>query len=318
MKKTPLTQFSIFFLTYDEPLKMERWSRVRELAPEAQWINGVKGFDEAHKVCARLSKTRRFVVIDGDNFLFENFQKEKIPESLEASPYVLSWSSLNSINGLQYGNGGVKCWDREVALGMKTHERSERPEATTDFCFEVPYYQFSRTLSRSEIHLTPFQAFRAGFREGVKMAMIDGKPVSAENFRRGLPVFTSDPNFARLTAWMTLGADVENGLWALLGARQGFFMSLTEEGVSDKIKDHDWLSAFWSEVVAPRHQGAERVCPVTGYEWSPKKVVATVENYGRHLFEETDLRLPLYTPSLSANLKKELVSPRREGLMFDA
>ena len=47
-----LPKLETFFLTYDEPLKEERWKRISSILPNAVWIDGVKGFDRAHKVCA--------------------------------------------------------------------------------------------------------------------------------------------------------------------------------------------------------------------------------------------------------------------------
>ena len=35
---------------------------------------------------------------------------------------VLSWNAKNLLNGLVYGNGGLKCWSKEYTLGINTHE----------------------------------------------------------------------------------------------------------------------------------------------------------------------------------------------------
>ena len=58
------------------------------------------------------------------------------------------------------------------------------------------------------------QAWRAGFREGVKMGLADGDVVKPEDLHK-----LHDKNFKRLLTWMSVGEDVVNGLWAVYGAR---------------------------------------------------------------------------------------------------
>ena len=58
---------------------------------------------------------------------------------------------------------------------------------------------------------SPFQAFRAGYREGVKMSLDEGARVPVEDFKKNWP-----KNYERLLTWCNIGADVENGIWACL------------------------------------------------------------------------------------------------------
>src|SRR5690606_22685202 len=108
---------------------------------------------------------KRFFIIDGDNSVDPNFLKLRLHPLWRFSEGVMSWAGRNSVNGLIYGNGGIKNWPRSIALNMKTHENSETPGLAVDFCFGITYYQKPECYSNSEIHQTPFQAFRAGFRE---------------------------------------------------------------------------------------------------------------------------------------------------------
>ena len=41
--------------------------------PFAKRVDGVKGFDNAHKECASQSDTDRFITVDGDNIVEEKF-----------------------------------------------------------------------------------------------------------------------------------------------------------------------------------------------------------------------------------------------------
>ena len=62
---------------------------------------------------------------------------------------VISWAGYNSINGLMYGNGGIKCWDRDAVLDMKTHENAEtdNAKAQVDFCWDLDYVQLNDCMS---------------------------------------------------------------------------------------------------------------------------------------------------------------------------
>ena len=71
-------------------------------------------------------------------------------------------------NGLVYGNGGIKCWPVQLVLDMKTHENAEDETKKVDFCWDLNYIQMNNIYSRVFNSGSPFQAFRAGYREGVK------------------------------------------------------------------------------------------------------------------------------------------------------
>ena len=62
-----LTQFDLFFLSYDEPNAEENWADLLDKAPWAKRVHGVKGFDAAHRECARQSETPWFITVDADN-----------------------------------------------------------------------------------------------------------------------------------------------------------------------------------------------------------------------------------------------------------
>ena len=101
------------YLSYDEPKKEEYWVQIQNLVPWAVRVDGVEGSDAAHKACANLSETDRFITIDGDNQIDEQFLNQTInfQDGVDLSKHVISWTADNSINGLRYGNGGIKCWD---------------------------------------------------------------------------------------------------------------------------------------------------------------------------------------------------------------
>jgi len=99
-------------LSYDEPNAEKNYADLCKKIPWAKRVHGVKGSDAAHKACARLSETDRFITVDGDNVISQEFLTKEFDfdENRDLEKCVISWTARNTINGLMYGNGGLKCW----------------------------------------------------------------------------------------------------------------------------------------------------------------------------------------------------------------
>lgn len=241
-----LNELDVIFISYDEPNAEMNWANVLNVIPWAQRVHGVKGSDAAHKAAANLSSTDRFITIDGDNFLhgdpFDQFIE--IDDSVDYSKSVLSWPAYNVINGLMYGNGGVKCWPKDVVLNMRTHEHApaDNPRAQVDFCWDINYIPIDRCFTEIRNNTTPKQAWRAGFREGVKMCLNDG--VKVEKITDIYP-----SNLNRLKVWMTIGADTPNGLWAMFGARMGCYKTMFDNWNYIQVRDFDVLDSIWEDAM---------------------------------------------------------------------
>jgi len=145
-----------------------------------------------------------------------------------------------------YGNGGIKCWPKNYVLNMKTHENadSNNPHAQVDFCWDIEYIQMNSCYSEIMNNSTPQQAWRAGFREGVKMALDRGVKPSLEVFHKN-----HWKNMHRLYIWLMVGADVQNGLWAIYGARQGLVKTMLTDWDYINVRDFEYLNKFWEEEV---------------------------------------------------------------------
>lgn len=238
-----ISDFDCFFLSYDEPNKEENWARLQDICPWAQRIDGVKGFDNAHKACANASTTDRFITVDGDNIVYPEFfdLEIDIPDGMEDK--VLSWGARNSINDLHYGNGGVKLWTKDFVLSMRTHENATNDAEKLDFCWDDKYVQLNNTYSDTCPNGSPFQAFRAGFREGVKMTLDRGEKVNGM-----IASSIYNTNLKRLLIWASVGADVDYGKWAIYGTRLGIVKANLDDNFEmDKISDYDWFSEFFNQ-----------------------------------------------------------------------
>ena len=140
-----------------------------------------------------------------------------------------------------YGNGGLKLWTKQFVNEMKTHENSDPDDVKgkVEFCFDHRYYQFNENYSTSYTNASPFQAFRAGFREGVKMSLDQGAKV--DDIKK---VWWQ--NYQRLLIWCNIGADVENGLWSMYGAREGAYLTNCTDWDYSLVRDFDWLTNEWN------------------------------------------------------------------------
>ena len=73
MAKIDVTELDIFYISYDEPNCEEHWADLLNKVPWAKRVHGVKGFDAAHKTAAEQSETDRFITVDGDNIVMDDF-----------------------------------------------------------------------------------------------------------------------------------------------------------------------------------------------------------------------------------------------------
>ena len=247
MKKFRVTDCDIIYLSYDEPNAEKNYADLLTKVPWAKRVHGVEGSDAAHKACANLSDTDRFITIDGDNIIEQSFIQQELDlnDHQQLENCVISWCGKNVINGLLYGNGGIKCWPKEFVLNMKTHENAEsdNPHAQVDFCWDVQYIQQNSWFSTVYNNDTPYQAWRAGFREGCKMSLDRGvKPETSKEFIDG-----HWKNLHRLYIWLMIGSDVKNGLWAIHGAREGLRKTMLTDWDYINVRDFEYLNQMWKE-----------------------------------------------------------------------
>lgn len=239
------------YLSYDEPQKEEFWLKIKNMVPWAKRVDGVKGSDAAHKAAGEASDTERFILIDGDNMPDESFFNIQLDFSDKDPKYKKAqfrWKAVNSINGLRYGNGGMSSWTKEYVANMKTHEAQTEGDVTriADFCLDSAdnlYWAMYDCYSTTYPNCTPFQAWRAGFREGVKMCLNRGAVPTVEEFKESV----ASRNLNNLTIWHNVGADVENGIWAIYGSRLGTYMTMLTEWDHSNVQWFDNYIEMWEE-----------------------------------------------------------------------
>jgi hypothetical protein len=246
MGQIDIADLDCIYLSYDEPNKEEHWVKIKNMVPWAKRVDGVKGSDAAHKAAAQASDTERFILVDGDNIpdpaFFNQTLEFPTPEYEKA---VFRWRARNNINGLMYGNGGLSSWVKEFVYDMQTHEASTGSvETQVEFCFDPFYWAMHDCYSTTYPNGSAYQAWRAGFREGVKMCLNRGAKPSVSEFQSRV----HSKNLDNLTIWHNVGADVEYGEWAIAGSRQGTYMTMLTQWDHTLVQDFDELAKLWTTV----------------------------------------------------------------------
>ena len=268
---TRVSDLDFIYISYKEPNKEQNWADLKSKVPWAKRIDGVVGFDNAHKAASDLAETDFFISVDGDNIIDEKFLLETLDWSKTNKKAVHRWRARNNINGLVYGNGGLVGWHKETCKNMRTHENADTEENEIDFCWGIPHENLHNCYSTTVINASEQQAFIAGYREGVKMSTHKGKPIPANEFEKIWP-----NNLRILSTWCTIGADVELGKYAMLGARMGCFETVIEANNKHyKIRDLDDMELYYKDQ-------------------SPQDIDTDLTLYGNSLRQQLDIPIAEY------------------------
>lgn len=239
-----IIDFDFIFLSYDEPKAEMLYADLINLVPWTKRVHGIKGFDTAHRFCADTSDTAFFITVDGDNQVYPDFLNQEIEISDDQIDHAWTWSGRNNINGLVYGNGGLKLWSKDYVYNMNSHENSKNIENAVEFCWSAKYHEIPGCYSSSIINASPYQAWRGGFREGIKMCLNQGEKVKPVDFHNVLWY----GNINRLCIWASVGQDVDNGIWAIYGARMGCYYIMFTDFDHTIISNYNAMNKLWNTV----------------------------------------------------------------------
>lgn len=301
------SQLDLVYISYDEPRAERTFAEIQRERPSAKRVHGVKGFNAAHRAAGLAAETDWVITVDGDTAALDwHVLGRRLDLPSADAPCILSFHARNKLNGLVYGNGGVKLWPRTMLLEMRTHEAAADGRAATEFCWTLPWYRLPAIASEIDFTTTPLHAFRAGFREAVKLCSQDGL-ASFEVFP-DLPLPTALERHLwighrqRLRVWCSVGADVPNGLVAIYGARLGAAMLHFDDWQPSLINDFDWFRRFWFDVVYDRlGLGTD----------SGRRLTHEIEREGRRIGTGLGLHVTLLEPEASRFFKE--VRPESDG-----
>jgi hypothetical protein len=223
IKKPPL---DVFFIQYDENNAAKNLRYLTEKRPDVKIISGVKGIFNAHLAAAQQSETDFFWVVDADATVIDAFDFEY--EILEWDFDVVHiWKSVNTINHLEYGHGGVKLIPKHLILNA---DEDTAVDITTSIGAKIKI--IDEVSNINNFATNPFNAWRSAFRECVKLASAS------------IPRQNQEETDYRLSQWCTRGGDRPLGEYVKGGASAGEWYGKEYKGNKDAlamINNYEWL-----------------------------------------------------------------------------
>jgi hypothetical protein len=217
--------YDIVFISYQEPYADIYYKYLTYRFPRAKRVHGVKGIHAAHIEAAKLCSTDMIWIVDGDALIDANFKFDyQVPRWDKEMVHV--WRSVNPINDLVYGYGGIKLFPTELTINMDT----SKPDMTTSISSKFKAVQEISNITG--FNTDPFNTWKSAFRECTKLSskVIDRqKDTETQN---------------RLQIWCTVGKDRPYGEYAIDGAKQGAVYGANHKDNIEalkKINDFDWL-----------------------------------------------------------------------------
>jgi hypothetical protein len=225
------SNYEIVFISYDEPNADINFSKLENRFPNVKRIHGVKGIHRAHIQAASLVSTQMFYVVDGDAEVFDNFNFDYYVPTFQRD-IVHVWQSVNPINNLIYGYGGVKLLPRDKVLSMSTE--------TVDMTLKISdkFKCVPEISNLTRFNTDEFNTWKSAFRECVKLA---SKPID-ENY--------DEENDRRLKIWCSVGENQLYGQIAIEGAIEGKkygYAHIYNHEQLYKINDFDWLKSIYEQ-----------------------------------------------------------------------
>lgn len=216
--------YDLVFLSYHEAQAEQHWEAISQRFSRAKWVKDIDGLVAAHQHAASRCKTRYFWVVDGDNVVHDDFDFSfRWNRRDEHENRVAVWRAVNNMNGLEYGYGGVKLLPRRAVLSVD--------KGVTDFTTSISdfFHPMKDVASTTVINATPFEAWKAGFRECVKLS---------SRVIRGGDTFEAKE---RMDTWRTTVFDVPNHKHVLRGAQQGAeYGSFYQDDPFELARINDW------------------------------------------------------------------------------
>lgn len=219
--------YDIAFITYDspEPFTTANYINLIKLFPNHRIyrVNNIKGIHQAHIESAKRARTSMFYVVDADAQVLPNFKFNlKLDPSEEDIVHV--WRSINPVNGLEYGYGGVKLLPTELTKNMDLN--------STDMTTSISHrFKAMPEISNVTVFNTdPLSTWRSSFRECVKLS---SKIVPQDGEME-----------SRLNTWLYNTSNAAFAEYSRSGASAGQWYGTTYKDDLDalrKINDYDWL-----------------------------------------------------------------------------
>jgi hypothetical protein len=220
--------YDIVFISYNETQAEENWSNLKDRFPYAKRVHGVKGIHQAHIEAAKIAATDMLWIVDADAIVLDSFDFSYIPD-ITNQDTVHVYTSINPINGLEYGNGGVKLFPRLATVNMDTSSS----DMTTSISKGLKVIEEVSNIAA--FNVDEFSTWRSAFRECAKLA---SKTIKGQ---------IDNETEERLRIWTTVGKDRPYGEYCIKGASAGTNFGLSNSSNLHWINDFDWLKEQFND-----------------------------------------------------------------------
>jgi hypothetical protein len=224
--------YDVFFISYEEKNADENFQKLLSKCPRAKRVHGITGIHQAHIKAASMSNTDMIWVVDGDAIIDDDFNFDLVYFSYGYEiDCVHVWKSLNPINNLEYGYGGVKLLPRKLTLEMNINS----PDMTTSI--SKKFKTMEKISNINAFNVDEFTTWRSAFRECCKLAS------------RVIDRQYEEETKHRLDIWCTIGSDKPYGNYAIQGALAGRKYGEENKDNLDalsKINDFNWLKQIFN------------------------------------------------------------------------
>jgi hypothetical protein len=115
--------------------------------------------------------------------------------------------------------------------------------------------------------------------------------------------------------WASVGADAENGLWAIYGTRLGCQMTNMTDWDYTNVRDFEYLNQFWEDEIADKfiQHGSDHRCFRTGYSWDNDKLLAEIKDLGDQLRKGLNMEIAELDATQSKFFKSTYTGLPRTG-----
>ena len=213
--------YDIVFISYNELSADDNYASLKTRFPMSKRVHGVKGIHQAHIKAAKKCFTKMFWVVDADAKIVDSFNFDYVVPDHQLD-HVHVWRSVNPVNSLEYGYGGVKLLPRLLTANMDTSKTDMTTSISDNF------KPMSDIANITAFNTDEFSTWRSAFRECAKLAS------------RTIIGQVNEETEERLRVWTTK-AKGKFSQYALRGANAGMEFGNTNSNDLELINDFDWL-----------------------------------------------------------------------------
>ena len=217
--------FDVVFISYKEPNAEENFQQLKSVVTHGGLarVRDVEGITNAHEEAAKRAGTPWFYVVDGDNWVYDTFKFDHVPDGADDTTYV--WHCKNVHNGLVYGYAGIKLFNRRQLLDRIADFKLNADMTTGLF----KHFHLMDEVASETRFITEGQAFKAAFRECAKLT---SKQIVGQ---------IDEETNARLKVWLKGSMNDEFAGAMIIGAMAGKEFAEDHDDIS-KINDFEWLT----------------------------------------------------------------------------